>query len=613
MELPPLTFELARLSPYTLVPGAATPSAFDTVPSAADAQPAPPLPAGFAVSPTSNYPAPFGFASLGERLGALVRLTSAHPQGEPVRGVKMMLEVQSPSGRFRLGEVIHEGSRAEGSEPAQAEDRAYDELPRLEAGESVQIDAGHDIAELGSHILICSVAWETPEGRRTFQRFLKFTVNAPLAIKTRVHTATHPNSSLSPSRRAQVYLEVLMQNVSPAAMEFGEVTLNAVDGLVARPILPAEAPAELQPESPNGNGDAASLLPGDTLQRLFVLSPAPDTSSTPLSSFPPTYAAGTVLPLGRLDIAWISGPYRDPGRFQTSTLNRRAPAPPGRPAPSRPNSALGVPQRRAEWEFDLTLADAPREAALEDEFERSLRVAVRSGPVAADAAPPQPLQIGVQFLAAPPPANAPPPPTGSAPAFALQPPSRTATPVRGASASPAPARPFSPGSAPSRPLTPVSAQLRHAVVSNIASPSAPSTPSSPAFGAPPSPQSPAAAPAFPPAPVLDRGVSLAAKRGLPAAPAGRAAPLGSTLVLPPPAEWTLLAERPGTTYAAEAPGTTTAHRWEAAYEIPARYVALLDGLAELGGLRVLVLTDDSATAGSVGHEWESLGDVWIAA
>lgn len=424
-----------------------------------------------------------------------------------------------------------------------------------------------------------------------------------------MHTATHPNSALSPSRRADVYLEVLMQNVSPAAMEFGDVTLNAVEGLVARPILPAEAPADFEVGK---HAEPPSLLPGDTLQRLFVLSPAADTGA--LSSFPPTYAAGTVLPLGRLDISWIAGPYRDPGRFQTSTLNRRAPAPAtaARAPPSRPNSVLGAPVRTTAggWEFDLTLVDAPREAALEDSFERSLRVAVRSAPVAEGSAAPPPLQLGVQFLAAPPPANAPPPPSASAPSLALSPPSRSATPVRGASPA-VPGRPFSPGSTPSRPMTPVSAQLRHAVVSNIASPSAPSTPASPGFGTP-APPPPAQAPAFPPAPVLDRGVSLP-KRGVPAAPAGRAAPVGSTLVLPPPAEWTLLAERPGTTYAAEAPGTTTSQRWEAAYELPAQYVALGEGLAELGGLRVLVLHDDTATTGSVGREWESLGDVWIAA
>jgi hypothetical protein len=131
------------------------------------------------LSTTSNYPGPFGVAAVGETLKLSVNLRNT--SGTPVRGAKMMLEIQSPTGRFRLGEAIHGVTqREEGSEPSQAENRTWDDIPALQPEEGMVLDGQHDIAELKDHILICSVAWETPDGRRTFQRFMKFLVSARL-------------------------------------------------------------------------------------------------------------------------------------------------------------------------------------------------------------------------------------------------------------------------------------------------------------------------------------------------------------------------------------------------------------------------------------------------
>lgn len=160
------------LTPVTLLPPLPKPSGA-RVP--ATAEPYPTLPAGFQLSPTSNYAAPYGQASLGEVLRSGVRLSNK--TGAGVHGVKMMMEVQSPAGRVRLGEVVHGGARPEGTDPSEAEQRAWNELPVLEPGDGVDLAGEHELTELGHHILICSVAWETAEGRRTFQRFLKFTVS----------------------------------------------------------------------------------------------------------------------------------------------------------------------------------------------------------------------------------------------------------------------------------------------------------------------------------------------------------------------------------------------------------------------------------------------------
>lgn len=418
-----------------------------------------------------------------------------------------------------------------------------------------------------------------------------------------------------------------MQNVSPQAMVFGKITLDAVAGLSAKAMasLPTgdlsanEATDEATEDGPSllPDIDGPSVLPGDTAQRLFVISPqadAGDDTELPLSSFPPSYAAGTILPLGRLDISWVAGPHRERGHFQTSTLNRRTPVAPS--SSSRPPSTVGAP--RAPWEFDLVL-EGERTVPEEDEFNLSLRLAVRSPPVV-DAVgasnPPAALQLGVQLLVpapAPPPASTPQPPSTPGPSVAVQPPSRPSTPQRAASPSPSlrslgnainrtptMSRPFSPGS--SRPMTPVSAQLRHAAVSSIG-------PSTPTPSLPPPPPT-----TFPPTPVLERQQQPLAKRlagatagAPPTAPAGRATPLGASLVLPPPAEWKLVRERAGTSYAAEVPGTTAHQRWEAQYELGVDYLAMVEGLAELGGLRVLLMDDEA-----VGKEWDSLGSIWVA-
>lgn len=96
----------------------------------------------------------------------------------------MMVEVQSPSGRFRLGEAMHGDKREEGADPSQLESRLYDDLPLLEPLDGVPLEGSHAITELGTHILICSVAWETREGRRTFQRFIKFNVSRARDVLT---------------------------------------------------------------------------------------------------------------------------------------------------------------------------------------------------------------------------------------------------------------------------------------------------------------------------------------------------------------------------------------------------------------------------------------------
>lgn len=97
--------------------------------------------------------------SLGETIKTHVIL--ANTSQAPVRGVKMMIEVQGPNGRYKLGEIVEgEGEEAD-----------------LQVDKEVGLDVASEMKDVGLNVLICSVAWETDGGRKTFQRFLKFNVS----------------------------------------------------------------------------------------------------------------------------------------------------------------------------------------------------------------------------------------------------------------------------------------------------------------------------------------------------------------------------------------------------------------------------------------------------
>lgn len=376
-----------------------------------------------------------------------------------------------------------------------------------------------------------------------------------------------------------------MQNTAPVAMRLQSADLDAVAGMKARSVSSPDPEADVDAKS-SGSDD---ILPGDTVQRLFVLSPDPESDGgdtpkaekseqerLPLSAFPPTYAAGTVLPLGRLRLSWLSGPHHEPGSFVTSMLNRRTTLP--QPTPSRPTSLLSLSNNprlslnrslnrssREGWEWDLTVAGSRRVEA-EDDLELTLRLGVRT----AGEAPPPETEFGVQVLT--------PIATGQGQRRA----SRASTPI-GSVGTPVPAAPGS------RPMTPVSSQLRHAI-SSPAAPQPPPKPASP-LPRPQSVQAPPTGPSFPPAPTISRPGVIGD---------GRVLALGSSLVTLKIGDWKLVREQAGTSYAAEAPGTTTGGtKYEAHWEGKVRWKAMEPGVADLGGVRVLTMAE-----GGVGKEWE---------
>lgn len=94
-------------------------------------------------------------------------------------------------------------------------------------------------------------------------------------------------------------------------------------------------------------------------------------------------------------------------------------------------------------------------------------------------------------------------------------------------------------------------------------------------------------------------------------PVGEIIHLGPSLVLLAPLELRKVYSNPGITYS-DSP-TPPVTLWEGTCETALRFMAVEEGLAGLGGLRLLVLDDESGLRGSVGREWEGMGDIWVAA
>ena len=459
--------------------------------------------------------------------------------------------------------------------------------------------------------------------------------------------------------RDRLYLEILAQNVGLEGMVFDNVFLEPVNGLISTfggklPRLTSvegnvvdnglndsdlvqdsnrteEINNETREEGiPVENVDSSiggkTLLPGETRQYLFVLTPSPTSSSTstdettdasvgekdiqsiPKSTFPSVHAPGTIIPLGRLDLTWRSGPSHDPGRLQTSTLNRRIPVAPLAPI----NHSRSEGLKQGDWEFDLVVLDR-RHVSVEDDFKLNLRLGIRTAlPLDEEIDNPQrpekPL-IGVQYLLTR---------KGDGhdkvnthPKVVLSPPERSNTPSssmsRNQTNSP---RPFSPpisssrnlsaiSHGPSRPMTPISSQLRQASSSNINSPSLlqPSLPSLPI---------PNPAP-FPPSPIVTRpGMTLKSDEKT---ISGQIDHLGSSLQILSVGDLSVVEEKAETTYTDP---IAPLRRWECTVEFSLSFIALQEGLTSLGGLRVLVFDDTTLASGVVGREWDSLGDVWVS-
>ncbi|KAF8894395.1 hypothetical protein BD779DRAFT_1660406 [Infundibulicybe gibba] len=204
----------------------------------------------------------------------------------------------------------------------------------LAMGDTMETIIHHEIKEMGQHVLACTVTYRLPPGARnvpgatgdpndptlqTFRKFYKFAVTNPLSVKTKVHVPRSPVALHTLSERDKVFLEVHIQNLTQSPIHFERMQLICADG------WNAETSDTIDANDDRGwgsisNGLTGLLQPQDTYQYIYILTPTTE------SIFPVVYAAGSTIPLGRLDIAWRST-FGEPGRLLTSILSRRIPLP----------------------------------------------------------------------------------------------------------------------------------------------------------------------------------------------------------------------------------------------------------------------------------------------
>ncbi|XP_049831884.1 trafficking protein particle complex subunit 13 isoform X3 [Schistocerca gregaria] len=171
----------------------------------------------------------------------------------------------------------------------------------LHPQETVDDVIHHEVKEVGTHILLCEVSYNSPmKNHLSFRKFFKFEVFKPLDVKTKFYNAESD----------EVYLEAQVQNITSGPICLEKVSLESshLFNVTALNSTPAG-------ESVFGRVNV--LQPQASRQFLYCLAPQPS-----LTSDLRLLAGATNI--GKLDIVWRSN-LGERGRLQTSQLQRMAP------------------------------------------------------------------------------------------------------------------------------------------------------------------------------------------------------------------------------------------------------------------------------------------------
>ncbi|KAJ2355848.1 hypothetical protein GGF43_002439 [Coemansia sp. RSA 2618] len=303
-ESHPLTLKVMRLSRPTLADARALPADSSTAVLAQalrDAEQNRPTASGqifsdlqlpdalhpldaFPLSETLVLPRAFGSMFLGETFSA--QMCVCNESAFVVRDVSVKVVMQTATQQVPLLD-----SRA---------------AQQLAAGQPLNLQAAHEIKELGTHVLGCTIAYLSPQGEhRTLQRSFRFQAANPLVVKTKVNHLAR-----------DVLLEVQVHNATHATMVLERLRFEPASPFSAEDL-----------NAPGGDcallwgSSAGFVLPGDARQYLYRLRPpvAPAEASVEQER-----AVQYATALGKLDILW-RGAFGSVGRLQTSQLLRKSP------------------------------------------------------------------------------------------------------------------------------------------------------------------------------------------------------------------------------------------------------------------------------------------------
>ena len=179
----------------------------------------------------------------------------------------------------------------------------------LTPGASVDDIVSHEVKQLGVHILVCSVWYNTTQDeRKFFRKFFRFEVEKPLDIKTKVYNDEN-----------EIYLEAQVQNIMSTPMFLHRVQLQAAAAYIATDLNEINTGdgggAAVATTPPAASlGERQYLNSKDTRQYLFKLTPKDEND--------PSLRTNTAL--GKLDVMWRTN-FGEQGRLQTSQLSRKTP------------------------------------------------------------------------------------------------------------------------------------------------------------------------------------------------------------------------------------------------------------------------------------------------
>ncbi|XP_033636886.1 trafficking protein particle complex subunit 13-like isoform X2 [Asterias rubens] len=241
----------------------------------------------FSVGQLLMLPQDFGSIYLGETFSSYV---SVHNDSQHVvKDILLKTDLQTSSQRLTLSGA---------GTPAHLE---------LKQAECIDEVIHHEVKELGTHILVCAVFYNTQAGESMyFRKFFKFQVLKPLDVKTKFYNA----------ESNEVYLEAQIQNITQSPLVMEKVLLEPTAEYKVKELNTIETNGVSNSESTFGN--FTYLNPLDTRQYLYCLKakPLPGTDK-------PAVIKG-VSNIGKLDIVWKTS-MGERGRLQTSQLQRMAP------------------------------------------------------------------------------------------------------------------------------------------------------------------------------------------------------------------------------------------------------------------------------------------------
>ncbi|KAH7889955.1 DUF974-domain-containing protein [Phlebopus sp. FC_14] len=282
------------------------------------------------VSEFLTLPAAFGAVQLGETFSSCICVNNE--SNVQIEGVSVSIEMQTANSKTVLAEL-----------------GGLDY--RLTIADALEHVIHHEVKELGQHVLSCTVSYRLPLGFhhppgpadgsndpsvQSFRKFYKFAVTNPLSVKTKVHTPKSPSALRDPLEREKTFLEVHIQNMTQEPMWFERMELECIEGWSAVDANHLSRASESSGDNQLFSGSMALMQPQAVRQYIYILSPST------IPSFPVSPQPGSIIPLGRLDIAWRSQ-FGKPGRLLTSMLCRRIPGQPPPPPSSVQQPASAVP------------------------------------------------------------------------------------------------------------------------------------------------------------------------------------------------------------------------------------------------------------------------------